>query len=533
MVADSKDQSGDAGRPEGANAWWFAACCAGLAAASAFFYLARESDHADLVSAQAARLSVQDERLREQAWEIEMLRGSIEDLNSEFAARLVALERREADRKLARHAERVAALKREGQRRRAPAPSGSAEPQESTGGAERLAAERGSSEASGTENSGTPSATVAATTGDAPRATTPDSPSATAVAATEQPGAETPEPSRRMASAPTRSLPSRVGPESDRIQRLEEAIPVQSGGVLLPKGNLQLEPQLSFTTSSVNRVEIMGYTILPALTLGVIDVTRRETTSLSGILTARYGLTNHIELDASIPMIGSWSRFRLSPTNTDALRGSNINAKGYGFGDLRVGARYQLNRGDPSTPVFVGGLGLRVPTGKSPYAVDRYSGDQQFLEKELPTGSGFFGLSGTLSFVYPNEPGVLFGNLRYTWNIPSVVNETQPGSEEDASYGKIDPGDVIGGSMGLGLAINDRVSLSLSYDHAYVLKTRQNGEFVDGSVPLQIGTLGAGLTWRRSRRSSYSFFLGVGVTDDAPDVSLGIRIPTSYDLFRD
>jgi len=336
-----------------------------------------------------------------------------------------------------------------------------------------------------------------------------------------------------MASAPARSLPSRVGPENDQIQRLEEVIPVQAGGVLLPEGSLQLEPQLSFTTSSVNRVEIMGYTILPALTLGVIDVTRRETTSLSGILTARYGISNRIEIDASIPMIGSWSRFRLSPTNTDALRGSNINGRGYGFGDLRTGLRYQLNSGDRSTPVFVGGLGLRIPTGKSPYEVDRHGADQQYLEKELPTGSGFFGLSGTLSFVYPNEPGVLFGNVRYTWNIPSAVNATQPGSSDDSTYGKIDPGDVIGGSMGLGLAINDRVSLSLSYDHAYVLKTRQNGDYVDGSVPLQIGTLGAGLTWRRSRRSSYSFFLGVGVTDDAPDVSLGIRIPTSYNLFHD
>ena len=135
--------------------------------------------------------------------------------------------------------------------------------------------------------------------------------------------------------------------------------------------------------------------------------------------------------------------------------------------------------------------------------------------------------------MYPNEPGVLFGNLRYTWNIPGVVHETQPGSTPEQDFGKIDPGDVIGGSMGLGLSINDRLSVALSYDHAYVLKTKQNGSYVSGSVPRQIGSFGAGITWRRSQRSSYSFFLGVGVTDDAPDVSLGIRIPTSYDLFRD
>ena len=515
MSADSQGKNGDVRHPDGANAWWVAACCAGLAVASAAWHLQRESGHAEVVAGQVAQLSAQDERLREQAWEIEMLRGSLEDLNSEVAARLVALERGEAARKLSRASSRIVALR--GPVERA-GPSTSSRGGDAQISPEETAQRVGTSDASGPSRGD-----------EAP----PDGQGSAVIAATLPRGPQASEASRRTASTPTQSLPSRVGPEEDRIQRLESAIPVRSGGVLLAKGAFQLEPQLSFTNSSVNRVEIMGYTILPALTLGVIDVTRRETTSLSGTLTARYGLSDSIELDASIPMIASWSRFRLAPTNSDALRGSNINAKGYGFGDLRLGVRYQLNAGDRSTPIFVGGLSLRMPTGKSPYETDRRSAEQQFLEKELPTGSGFYGLSGTVSFVYPNEPGVLFGNVRYTWNIESPVNETQPGSVPETTYGKIDPGDVVGGSMGLGLSINDRLSLALSYDHAYVLKTRQNGRYVSGSVPLQIGTLGAGITWRRNRSSSYSFFLGVGVTDDAPDVSLGIRIPTNYQLFRD
>lgn len=510
MSADSEREGGDAPPPEGANAWWVAVCCAGLAVASAAWYLQRESLHADVSASLTARLASQDEQLREQSWEIQMLQGAFEDLNSEFAARVAALERGEAARKSALQY----ALAKTRESAEAPAPLQTASTQASSAG---------SGEA--------PEAVAPRRKPGAGRdARPPEADGSREVAfATQTP----PEAAPRSANRPSQSLPARVGPESARIQRIEEVIPVRSGGVLLPRGRLQLEPQMSFATSSVNRVEIMGYTILPALTLGVIDVTRRETTSLSGIMTARYGLTDRIEIDALIPTMASWSRFRLSPTNTDANRSSNISASGYGFGDLRIGARYQINRGDRSTPIFVGGLSARFPTGKSPYEIERHTADQQFLEKELPTGSGFYALSPTISFVYPNEPGVLFGNLRYTWNIPGVVHETQPGSTPEQDFGKIDPGDVIGGSMGLGLSINDRLSVALSYDHAYVLKTKQDGSYVTGSVPLQIGSFGAGITWRRNQRSSYSFFLGVGVTDDAPDVSLGIRIPTSYDLFRD
>ena len=318
-----------------------------------------------------------------------------------------------------------------------------------------------------------------------------------------------------------------------REAELVEAIPVRSGGVLLPKGRLQFEPQIRYAFSSVNRVEITGYTILPALTLGVIDVTRRQSSSFTTLMGARYGLTNRIEVDLGLPFIGGWSNFELSPTNTDPNRSSNLSASGYGIGDLRAGVRYQLNRGSPSLPVFVAGLGARFPTGKSPYEVKRYDEVHQFLEKEIPTGSGFFGFTPTVSFVYPSEPGVLFGNIRYTWNMEREIDALQLGVRPPTPYGKIDPGDVIAGSLGMGLSLNDKLSTSLSYDHAVVLLTQQNGMDVSESSPLQIGTLGLGATWRKSPRTSYSLMVGIGVTDDAPDVSLSLRIPTSFDLFVD
>jgi len=231
-----------------------------------------------------------------------------------------------------------------------------------------------------------------------------------------------------------------------------------------------------------------------------------------------------------VPYVAAWSRFRLSPKNTDGNLDKHLTADGRGIGDVQFGLRTQLNQGTNSIATFVAGIGIRTPTGKSPYEVKREGIFNQFVEEEVPTGSGFYSVNPTLSFVYPTEPGVLFGNLHYSWNIPRKIGAIQPNS--DQPYGKIDPGDVIGASLGLGLSLNEKLSLSLSYDHSTVFQTKQNGVISEDSVPLQIGTLGLGATKRRNSKISYSFMLGVGVTDDAPDVSLTFRVPTSWDLLK-
>ena len=309
--------------------------------------------------------------------------------------------------------------------------------------------------------------------------------------------------------------------------QLSEAIPVRSGGVLLPAGRLMIEPDFRYSFTGVNRVAISGYTILPALTLGLIDVTTHNKTSLLGTLALRYGLNSRIELDAAATFVSSWSSFSLSAKNTVDQRSSTLSASGYGLGDLRFGIRTQLNQGTESLATFVAGVGIRVPTGTSPYEVERYGAEENYIETSVPTGSGFFSISPTLSFVYPTEPGVIFGSLHYSWNIKRMVHTLQPG--QDVPYGEIDPGDVVGGSFGMGLSLNQKLSMNLSYDHSIVLKTKQNGVVAPDAVPLQIGTLGIGVTHRRDSKISYNFLVAIGVTDDAPDVSLTLRVPVNWD----
>jgi len=468
-------------------------------------------------------LAAQSRQLDQQAQEIEALRGQVAVLQGQLSRTIEFLKKRFSKPADPSAPPKVAAA--EGPKRPG---TNAPQPVDRSAGHEEVSegetAPRPSRPEASSPGEGEPGQSEASSPGEGEPAQ-PDAPDATRTAAA-QPSPESDPDAEEMPDA-------RAEQEAEREARLVEAIPVRAGGVLLPKGRLQFEPQIRYAFSSVNRVEITGYTILPALTLGVIDVTRRQSSSFTTVLGARYGLTNRIELDLGLPFIGGWSSFEISPTNTDGNRSSNLAANGYGIGDLRLGARYQLNQGTGSVPSFVAGLAAQFPTGKNPYEVKRYDAANQFLEKEIPTGSGFFALTPTVSFVYPSEPGVLYGNLRYTWNIEREIDAVQPGVLPVTRYGKIDPGDVIGGSLGMGLSLNDRLSMSLSYDHSVVLLTQQNGVDVSESSPLQIGTLGIGATWRKSPWISYSLMAGIGVTDDAPDVSLSLRIPTSFDLFVD
>jgi hypothetical protein len=55
---------------------------------------------------------------------------------------------------------------------------------------------------------------------------------------------------------------------------------------------------------------------------------------------------------------------------------------------------------------------------------------------------------------------------------------------------------VIGFNLGMGLALNDKASLSIGYDHSAVDRTRQNGQVIPGSVRIQLGTLLIGASYR-------------------------------------
>jgi hypothetical protein len=94
--------------------------------------------------------------------------------------------------------------------------------------------------------------------------------------------------------------------------------------------------------------------------------------------------------------------------------------------------------------------------------------------------------------------------------------------------GTVRVGDIADVSIGMGLALNDKASISIGYDQSFVGITKQNGQTVPGSAKSVLGTLLIGGSYRFSDRRSMNFTLGVGVTRDTPDATVTVRVPMMY-----
>ena len=352
------------------------------------------------------------------------------------------------------------------------------------------------------------------------------------------PGQRMPAGTPAYAQAATRpadaSQPVGQAPESDS-RPPEVAQIFDQPGVLTPPGRLVLEPSLQYGYSSNDRVALVGYTIIPALLIGLIDVRQVKTTSATATLTGRYGLSNRFEIEAKLPYVyvngDTVSREIFTGSAVDNV----FNARGNGLGDVEVTARYQINRGGPDKPFYVAWLRYKSRTGKDLFEVvtdciTRCVGNTTGtgLPLDLPTGSGFEAIQPGITWLFPSDPVVFFGSLSYLHNFKrSGVSRTLINGQREF-LGDVEAGDIIGFNLGMGLALNEKAAISIGYDQNIVGKTKQNGEDVAGSVNVTLATLLLGGTYRFNERASLNVALGAGLTRDTPDLSLTVRVPVTF-----
>ncbi|HQR72617.1 MAG TPA: acetate kinase [Burkholderiaceae bacterium] len=338
-------------------------------------------------------------------------------------------------------------------------------------------------------------------------------------------------PANATAQAPT--TPVGQAPEGENIGPLSVARILELPGVLTQKGMFVVEPSLAYSNSSSLRVSLVGYTIIPAILVGLIDVRDVRRNTLTAALRASYGVTNRFEVEGRIPYLYRSD----SAVGREYLGGSSFdeavfNGSGNGIGDVEVTARYQLNEGGLDKPYFVGSMRFKSRTGRDPYegtfttTVPGFRGEA--VQTQLPTGTGFYGLQGGLTVLYPSDPVVLFGGINYLYSFPrdNVSLKLEDGSTQN--IGHVAPGGIVGFNFGIGLGLNEKMSLSLGYDQNSVEPTKINGQTPADAVRLQLGTMLVGLSYRMTPTSNLNFTLGVGVTRDAPDVTLSLRYPMSF-----
>ena len=336
----------------------------------------------------------------------------------------------------------------------------------------------------------------------------------------------------------TNERPVRVGsapPSTPVNQSPEVGSLFEMPGVLTPKGKVILEPSLQYVYSSNNRVALIGYTIIPALLIGLIDVREVKRNTVTAALTTRYGLSNRWELEARLPYIYRSDATISREISTGSASENAFNNSGKAVGDVELAARYQLNNGGGGLPYFIGSLRFKSRTGKDAFevvtdCVTRCIGNTTGtgLPLSLPTGSGFYSLQPGVTWLFPSDPAVFFGGFSYTYNFKRDNLSRLVLNGEREFIGSVQPGGVFGVNFGMGLALNDKSTFSLGVDLNSVSRTMQNGDPVRGSVRTQLASLLMGYSYRYSDKTAFSISVGAGLTRDTPDLTLNLKIPMSF-----
>ena len=299
-------------------------------------------------------------------------------------------------------------------------------------------------------------------------------------------------------------------------------------GIVTRPGRFTIEPSFSHALSNSTQVAVEGYTVIPALLIGLINISEIQRDIFVGAVSLKYGFTSRFETAVRVPYLSIREDLRerqaFEGTPVDTLRESS----GQGLGDVELSARYQLNDGLEGWPYVIGSFRVKAPTGDSPYDVDQQviedsQGNPIGIElEERPTGSGFWSFEPGVSFIYPSDPAVLFGNLSYVYTL-----KDDKGFENGNT---INPGDVVRFGFGMGFAFNERTSFSLGYDHSVIRKTTFEQDidlFAANFDRIQIGTLAFGLSQRLSSSTTLSLTVNVGVTQNAPSSEITLKLPIS------
>ena len=235
--------------------------------------------------------------------------------------------------------------------------------------------------------------------------------------------------------------------------------------------------------------------------------------SFTNTVDVSYGLKDNITLSLSLPLV----------YKMDTAGGKET----VGLGDVALGMRWQpipLKRGLPTTTLY---SSLSLATGDSPYEINS--------SKDLSTGKGYYSLSAGVSVSKVIDPIVMYGSVGLTTgNAMGGLNQAQSGR----TLKSFSPGQTLSTSVGLAYSLNYDVSISASYQQSIstnarytFLQSNDEGkpEMVSFNSATQLSSLlNYTLSLRTSPTRIVNFSVGFGLSEDTPDVNLGLSMPLEF-----
>jgi hypothetical protein len=290
------------------------------------------------------------------------------------------------------------------------------------------------------------------------------------------------------------AAPGQFEVDPDAVDRALERTLVETGVLLLPLGQAQMEPSFSYTRDVIDTPTFVtenGTTFV-----GEQQVRRNEFTSGQNL---RVGLPFDAQAEISVPY-----RYVDQSTVTKVGFGerNKSSGSGYGFGDISVGlAKTLLRENGGWWPDLVGRVRWDTDTGKS-------------SDGDVPLGGGFNEIAGSLSAVKRQDPLAFVAGVSY---------------ERAFEHNNVRPGDELGFSVGTVLAASPETSLSLSFSQNFSNEVEVDGRGVDGSDGVD-GVLSIGAASILGRGLFVNTSVDIGVTDDAPDYAIRASVPIRFNL---
>jgi hypothetical protein len=327
---------------------------------------------------------------------------------------------------------------------------------------------------------------------------------------TQEAAAETSEQGEKTATAQAETAPAapkKVSPEmglkeGDREKEAEEAKIeldqfLRSQKVLFKRGDLQVEFIASYAQDTS---EISPYKV-------------RARAASAGVL-FRYGLIDDLELDISVPF--NFQELELDTIQPFFAREGFRRQDGSGLGDVSGSLRWGALHEEGLVPETTLSLNVKSDTGREGRGLTSVLGPSvgsNLLIVDPSLGTGFWNVGGSVSLVKTVDPVVLFGSLGYN----AVLED-----------GRIDPGDQIPYSLGMGFSLNDRVSFSTALNGAAILRDKIDGREITGSGR-DIHSLNLAVTVQVAKGLFVEPFVNFGLTEEATDFFAGVNVPYRFD----
>lgn len=227
--------------------------------------------------------------------------------------------------------------------------------------------------------------------------------------------------------------------------------------------------------------------------------------TITNTFTFQYGLLDNLTLTASLPLVAKSDNLKDETTA--------------GLGDINFGARWEpfpLKQG--RLPLILFGS-LSTKTGDSPYEINALTG--------LSTGKGYYSIGGGASTRKFIDPVVLFASTSVSYGLKETgINQVRGNRILDS----FDPGLSGGISFGFAYSFNYDVSLTMSYQQSF--STGSEFAFTTGETSKPAdqtsASLGFSLGVRVTPKTIVNGSVGFGLTEDAPDVSLGLSFPLDF-----